>query len=332
MKTQRIELAERPHGTPTKASFRFASCDLADPQPGEVQVRNRWISIDPAIRGRMFPAKSYVPPFEIGDVIAAPAIGEVTASRDPGFQAGDLVISEAGWCDGANLAADQVQKLPSADLPPQSFLGIAGLTGLTAYAGLLRAARLAPDDVVFVSAAAGGVGSTACLLAKQMGHRVVGSAGGPEKVEFLEWLGVDAAIDYRAVPSLRKALAQAAPAGIDVYFDNAGGPFLEAAIAVANPHARFAICGMISSYNATAPEPAPRNLLLLPSKRIQMTGFLVFDHLDLMPTYLRQLEQWYAAGELRFRETIVEGLDRAPEAFIGLFAGSNVGKMLVHLP
>ncbi|WP_313802936.1 NADP-dependent oxidoreductase [Sphingobium sp.] len=332
-RSREIRLADRPTGVPSCRAFVAADVEIPEPALGEVQIRNLWLSIDPAIRGRMYAAKSYIPPFEIGDVIASPAIGEIISSNDPLFISGDIVLSDAGWRDYANLPAAEVEKLPPMDLPAQAFLGIAGITGLAAYAGLLRVAKLKPGDVVFISAASGAVGSTACLIAKMMGHKVIATAGGPTKTAFLrDALGVDAAIDYRAEPNLRKALAAAAPEGIDVYFDNVGGPCLEAAIGCANLHARFAICGMIAGYNVIEPMAAPRNMTLIPAKRIGMKGFIVFDHLDLMPAYREKLAAWHGAGKLNWRETVVEGLDNAPQAFVDLFSGGNIGKMLVRLP
>jgi hypothetical protein len=333
LKTRQLRLASRPSGVPTLDAFDLVTSEVREPESGEVVVRNIWISIDPAIRGRMYAAKSYIPPFEIGDVIAASAISEIVRSEDPGFKPGDLVMSDAGWCEYATVPASEVQRLPDIDLPPQAFLGIAGITGLTAYAGLTRVAEAKPGDVIFVSAASGGVGSAVCMIAKQMGHEVIGTTGGPEKARFLrDDLGIDAAIDYRAEQSLRKALSAAAPEGVDVYFDNVGGKFLEAAIGAANSHARFALCGMISGYNATEPMPAPRNMTLIPVKQVTMKGFIVFEHLDLMPEYLRKLEEWHRNGSLHWRETVVEGVENAPQAFLDLFTGNNIGKMLVHLP
>jgi NADPH-dependent curcumin reductase CurA len=333
LRARAVTLACRPVGLPTNDAFRVVDMELPAPKPGEVQLRNRWLSIDPAIRGRMYAAKSYIPPFEIGDVIAGPAVGEVVHSEDPAYRPGDMVMSDAGWCDYANVAAADVEKLPDLGLAPQAHLGIAGITGLTAYAGLTRVAALKPGDVVFVSAGSGAVGSTACLIAKQLGHKVIASVGSSAKAAFLrDELGVDGTIDHRSEPNLRKALATAAPEGIDVYFDNVGGPLLEAAIGCANPHARFAICGMISGYNATEPMAAPRNMTLIPVKRIAMQGFIVFDHMDLMPAFHAKLKEWHEAGTLIWRETTVDGLANAPQAFIDLFAGGNTGKMLVHLP
>ncbi len=333
MRSREIRLASRPDGVPGADAFMTEWVDLALPARGEVQVRNRWLSIDPALRGRMYSAKSYISPLEIGDVIAGPAIGEVTVSDDPAFAIGDLVISDAGWREHANLPVAALEKIPSSNLPPQAFLGIAGVTGLTAYVGLGRVAGLRSDDTVFVSAGSGAVGAAACLIAKRKGCKVIASAGGAAKIAFLkDELGVDVAIDYQVELNFRKALATAAPEGIDVYFDNVGGKFLEAAISCANQHARFAMCGMIAGYNATEPVPGPRNMTLVAPKSLRMQGFIVFDHMDLMPRFREQLAAWHAAGTLVWRETVLDGLENTPLAFAGLFNGSNLGKMLVRLP
>ena len=225
-----------------------------------------------------------------------------------------------------------VQKLNTFGLPPQAFLGVAGMPGMTAYAGLLRVAALKEGDVVFVSAASGAVGSVVCQIAKIKGHKVIGSAGGPEKVKFLkEELGVDVAIDYKATPDLMKALEEAAPEGIDVYFENVGGEHLEAALNSARPFGRFALCGMISMYNATTPPPGPRNIAQAVGKQLRMEGFIVSSHYDMLPSFHKDLAEWHAAGKIKWKETVLEGIDKAPEAFLKLFSGENFGKMLVKL-
>jgi NADPH-dependent curcumin reductase CurA len=241
------------------------------------------------------------------------------------------VQSGFGWREGFNAPAASVQKLNPRGLPIQAFLGAAGMPGLTAYAGLLRIAALKEGDVVFVSGAAGAVGSIVCQIAKAKGHKVIGSAGGPEKVAFLKEIGVDHAIDYKAEKDLTAAVLAGAPDGIDVYFENVGGEHLEAALNTARLFARFAICGMISIYNATEPPPGPRNLAALIGKNIRMEGFIVSHHFDLMPKYHEDLSQWVAEGKVKWRETVFEGLDKAPDAFMGLFKGENLGKMLVKL-
>jgi NADPH-dependent curcumin reductase CurA len=326
-----IRLKSRPSGLPTHDNFELASVELPDPGPGEVQVRNLWMTVDPYMRGRMNDAKSYTPPFALGKVMDGGAVGEVTASNDPAFKAGDLVQSGFGWREGFNAPAAAVQKLDAMGLPPQTFLGAAGMPGLTAYAGLLKIAALKDGDVVFVSGAAGAVGSMVVQIAKAKGHTVIGSAGGPEKVAFLKEIGVDHAIDYKAEKDLTAALARAAPEGIDVYFDNVGGDHLVAALNAARPFARFALCGAISMYNATELPPGPPNLMLMVGKQLRMEGFIVSSSWDMMPAFHRDLAQWVKEGKVTWKETVFEGIEKAPEAFLGLFKGENLGKMLVKL-
>jgi NADPH-dependent curcumin reductase CurA len=326
-----IRLKSRPSGLPTHENFETVSVDLRDPGPGEVQVRNLWMTVDPYMRGRMNDVRSYSPPFELGKALDGGAVGQVLASDDPGFQVGDLVQSGFGWREGFTASAKTVQKLDPRGLPVQTFLGAAGMPGLTAYAGLLRVAALKDGDVVFVSGGAGAVGSMVCQIAKAKGHRVIASAGGAEKVAFLKSIGVDHAIDYKAEKDLTAAVLAGAPDGIDVYFDNVGGAHLEAALATAKLFARFAICGMISIYNATRPEPGPSNLAQLIGRNIRMEGFIVSHHWDMMPAFLDDLSGWVKDGKVTWKETVFEGIEKAPDAFIGLFKGENLGKMLVKL-
>jgi NADPH-dependent curcumin reductase CurA len=326
-----IRLKSRPNGLPTADNFEIATVDLPAPGDGEIQVKNLWMTVDPYMRGRMNDVKSYAPPFALGKVMDGGAIGEVTASNSATFKPGDLVQSGFGWREGFTTSDDKVQKLDPRGLPPQAFLGAAGMPGLTAYAGLLRVAALKDGDVVFVSGAAGAVGSMVAQIAKAKGHTVIGSAGGTDKVAFLKEIGVDHVIDYKAEKDLTAALAAAAPNGIDVYFDNVGGAHLEAALNSANPFARFAICGMISIYNATKPEPGPSNLAQLIGKNIRMEGFIVSHHFDMMPKYIEDLSGWTKAGKVVWKETVFEGIEKAPDAFLGLFSGENLGKMLVKL-
>lgn len=330
--SREVRLKSRPVGLPVADNFEVATITLPDPGPGEVQVRNTWMTVDPYMRGRMNDVKSYSPPFTLGEVMQGGAVGEVIASNDAGFQVGDLVQSNYGWREAYNAQATMVQKLNTFGLPPQAFLGVAGMPGMTAYAGLLRIAALKDGDVVFVSAASGAVGSVVCQIAKIKGHKVIGSAGGPEKVKFLkEELGVDVAIDYKATPDLMKALEEAAPEGIDVYFENVGGEHLEAALNSARPFGRFALCGMISMYNATTPPPGPRNIAQAVGKQLRMEGFIVSSHYDMLPSFHKDLAEWHAAGKITWKETVLEGIDKAPEAFLKLFSGENFGKMLVKL-
>ena len=326
-----IRLKSRPHGLPAHDNFELVKVDLPTPGPGQVQVRNLWMTVDPYMRGRMNDVKSYVPPFALGEALQGGAVGEVVDSNDPNLRVGDLVLSMFGWREAFNAPVGALQKLDAHGLPPQAFLGVAGMPGLTAYAGLLRVAGLKEGDVVFVSGAAGAVGSMVCQIAKAKGHVVIGSAGGPEKVAYLREIGGDHAIDYKAEPDLTAALARVAPEGIDVYFDNVGGEHLEAALNAARPFARFAECGMISMYNSTEPPPGPRNIVQVVGKQIRIQGFIVSTHADLQDEFQRDLAGWVREGKITWRETVIEGIERAPDAFLGLFTGENLGKMLVKL-
>jgi NADPH-dependent curcumin reductase CurA len=329
--SREIRLKSRPVGAPTADNFELASVDLPAPGPGEVQVKNLWMTVDPYMRGRMNDARSYVPPFQIGEALQGGAVGEVVASNDPSLKAGDLVSTMFGWREGFNAPAGAVQKLETHGLPPQAFLGAAGMPGLTAYVGLLKIAALKAGDVVFVSAAAGAVGSIVCQIAKLKGHTVIGSAGGADKIAFLKEIGVDHAIDYKAVPNLTAALLEAAPQGIDVYFENVGGEHLEAALTAARPFARFALCGMISQYNATDAGPGTHGLIQAVGKSLRLEGFIVSNHFDQVPAFTKDLAGWAAEGKIKWKETVEHGLENAPAAFLKLFSGENLGKMLVKL-
>lgn len=329
--SKEIRLKSRPVGTPTAANFELATVDLPDPGPGEVQVRNSWMTVDPYMRGRMNDMRSYVPPFQLGEAMQGGAVGEVIASNDPAFRVGDPVQSFFGWREAFNAPAAAVQKLETHGLPPQAFLGVAGMPGLTAYVGLLKIAALKDGDVVFVSAAAGAVGQVVCQIAKLKGHTVIGSAGGSEKVAYLKSIGVDHVIDYKAEKDLTAALMAAAPEGIDVYFDNVGGAHLEAALMAARPLGRFALCGMISQYNATDMGEGVRGLIMAVGKQLRLEGFIVSSHADMQSQFVRDMAAWIAEGKVKWRETVETGIERAPDAFLKLFSGENLGKMLVKL-
>jgi len=322
-------LMSRPQGLPTDENFELKEIELPPLSDGMVRVRNSWLSVDPYMRGRMNDVKSYVPPFQIDQPMEGGAIGEVVESRAEGFAAGDRVLHMAGWRDEAVLDARALNKLPNLGAEPQAFLGNLGVTGATAYFGLLDVASAKEGDVVFVSAAAGAVGSAVVQIAKAKGMTVIGSAGGPEKCEFVRSLGADQVVDYKAQPVL-KGLAAAAPEGIDVYFDNVGGDHLDAAFALARMRARFAICGMIEGYNKA--EPASfRFIMRVIAMRIRMQGFIVFDFQSRMDEFYREMGQLIAAGKIKSPETVANGLEKMPDAFRGLFSGDNVGKMLVRL-
>jgi NADPH-dependent curcumin reductase CurA len=322
-------LKSRPSGTPTPENFELKEFELPPLGDGHVHIRNLWLSVDPYMRGRMNDVKSYVPPFQLGEPMDGGAIGEVIESKAEGLKAGDLVQHMAGWRDEAVVPARTAQKLPDIGAPPEQFLGVLGVTGITAYFGLLDAAKAREGDIVFVSAAAGAVGSVVVQVAKAKGMTVIGSAGGAGKCEFVRSLGADQVIDYKA-GSILKSLAAAAPDGIDVYFDNVGGDHLDAAFAVARNNARFSICGMIEAYNQREPM-AFRYIQRIIAARITLKGFIVFDYFPRMAEFYAEMAPWVADGTVKARETVVEGLDHTVDAFLGLFRGENTGKMLVKL-
>ncbi|HET9354840.1 MAG TPA: NADP-dependent oxidoreductase [Sphingomicrobium sp.] len=323
-------LVKRPSGMPTPADAELRDIALPPLCDGQVRVANRWLSVDPYMRGRMNDVKSYVPAFQLGEPLEGGAVGEVVESRDPGFKPGDMVLHMAGWRDEAVVPASALNKLPAIPgVEPQAFLGNLGLTGGTAYFGLLDAASAKEGDIVFVSAAAGAVGSAVVQIAKAKGMTVIGSAGGADKCAFVRELGADAVVDYKAGP-LVKSLAAAAPDGIDVYFDNVGGDHLDAALALARKDARFAICGMIDAYNSAEPTQL-RYIMRIIAMRIRLQGFIYTDYLPRLGDFYRDMGGWIAGGQVKSRDTIVEGLDKTFDAFLGLFSGANTGKMLVRL-
>ncbi|MBC9958310.1 NADP-dependent oxidoreductase [Yimella sp. cx-51] len=329
--TREIVLASRPNGAPTPDNFRLVERDLPALQDGEILVRNTVMSVDPYMRGRMNDVKSYVPPFQIDQPLDGGAVGTVIASRAEGFAEGDSVLHGLGWRDVAVLPGARASKVDTADFSDSAYLGVLGMPGLTAYAGLMAAAEFKAGDAVFVSGAAGAVGSLVGQIARLSGaSRVVGSAGSAEKVARLKDLGFDAAFNYRD-GAVRDLLKQAAPEGIDVYFDNVGADHLEAAISSMKLDGRIAMCGAIAQYNATEPACAPRNLTLLIGKRITMRGFIVSKYNDLQQEFRQTVGPWLADGSITWDETVREGLDNAPQAFIDLLAGANTGKMIVRL-
>jgi len=326
-----IHLAARPHGLPTPRDFRLVEVDVPDPVEGEVLVRNELTSVDPYMRGRMDAGPSYMPAFELDAPLDGGAIGRVVASGDGRFSPGQLVSHALGWRDYALVPARHVRAVDETLAPASAYLGVLGAPGWTAYVGLFDVGALRDGDVVFVSGAAGAVGSLAGQLAKLRGHRVVGSAGSPAKVaHLLDELGFDAAFDYHAGP-VAELLAAAAPEGIDVYFDNVGGEHLEAALGAMRLHGRVAVCGSISTYNAVERPAGPRNLDLLFARRITMRGFMVRDHRDRYDDFVRDVSGWLRDGRIVYRETFVDGLENAPQALIGLLRGANTGKMLVRV-
>jgi len=329
---RQIVLASRPSGWPTEDNFLLTEAGRPDLTDGQVRVRNLFMSVDPYMRGRMNDVKSYVPPFRLGEPLEGGAIGTVTESRSPDLAEGDLVLHMLGWRDEAVLPARHAQKVAAAPgLSPSAYLGVLGMPTLTAYVGVLDIAQMKPGDVVFVSGAAGAVGSMAGQIAKLKGAaRVIGSAGTDDKVRWLREIGFDAAFNYRA-GSVLDQLRQAAPDGIDVYFDNVGADHLDAALVRLNTHGRVAMCGAIAHYNATEPPAGPSNLGLVVSKRLTLRGFIIVDHWHRLPDMIADVGAWLREGKLVHAETIVDGLDHAPGAFIDLLRGANTGKMLVRL-
>ncbi len=326
-----VHLVARPKGMPTAEDFELVEVEVGPPAEGEVLVRNQFVSVDPYMRGRMNDVKSYAPPYELGEVMHGGAVGEVVASTVDSHAVGDLVLHGLGWRDVAVGPASGFKVVQRGHFSPSLYLGVLGMPGLTAYAGLFEVAGFSAGETVFVSGAAGAVGSLVGQLAKARGGRVIGSAGSAEKVAWLtDELGFDAAFSYRD-GSVTAQLQAAAPDGIDVYFDNVGGDHLEAAIASLNVHGRAAICGMISLYNSTTPPPAPRNLAQVVGKRLRLQGFLVSDHGHLQGEFLREVGPLVADGRVQAQETVVDGIEHAVDAFLGLLTGGNTGKMVVRV-
>lgn len=329
--SREIRLLSRPHGLPRAENFELAQVALPTPAAGEVLVRNLWMSVDPYMRGRMYDRPSYVPPFQIGQPLQGDAIGRVEHSNHADFAIGDLVESMNGWREAFVAPAASVTKLNADGVPPQAFLGVLGMPGMTAYSGLHRIGEPKPGDVVFVSGAAGAVGSAVCQIAKLRGCTVIASAGSDQKLVWLKSVGVDAGVNYKTCGNLLEAVRAAAPKGIDIYFDNVGGEHLEVAMEVARPWARFIECGMISIYNDDAPRPGPRNMAYIVGKRLKLQGFIVLDFLDMRPQFLADMTQWVKDGRVKWEETVEVGIENAPNAFLSLFTGANTGKMLVKL-
>ncbi|MFG3424145.1 NADP-dependent oxidoreductase [Streptomyces californicus] len=325
-------LVARPHGWPEAEDFALREAAVTAPAEGRILVRNKHFSVDPYMRGRMNDVKSYTPPFKLDHPMDGGAVGEVIASNAEGFAVGDHVLHGLGWREIADMPAKHAVKVDPDVAPLSAYLGVLGMTGLTAYAGLFDVASFKEGDAVFVSGAAGAVGSQVGQMAKIKGaSRIIGSAGSDEKVKLLtEEYGFDAAFNYKNGP-VRDQLKEAAPDGIDVYFDNVGGDHLEAAISSFNLHGRATICGMIAQYNATEPTPGPSNMALIIGKRLRLQGMLVGDHADLQPQFVRDVAGWLASGELKYQETEVRGIEQGYEAFMGLLRGENTGKMIVSL-
>jgi NADPH-dependent curcumin reductase CurA len=323
--SREVVLAARPAGEPRESDFELREADERKPADGEVAVRNVFVSVDPYMRSRMTGVRTYISGFEVGDVVDGQAVGRVVASRHAGYANGDWVLSRLGWREQGVVGGDKLRKLDPELAPPSTALGVLGMPGLTSWVGLVDIGRVREGETIWVSGAAGAVGSIAAQIAKLKGLRVIGSVGSPAKVEWLESLGIEA-YDYNAT-SAKDALAD----GIDVYFDNVGDKHLESALFALRPFGRVIACGAISRYNDEGPQPGPRNLQLIVTKRLRVEGFIVTDHMDRYGAFLEEVGPWVHDGKLVYRETIVEGIERVPGAFAGLFRGDNIGKMLVRV-
>jgi len=328
--SRELRLASRPKGLPTAENFTLAKVELDSPPDGQVLVRNRYMSVDPYMRGRMNDRKSYVPPFELGEPLEGGAIGEVIESGAPQFKPGDIVLSNLGWREYFIAPAKELRRVKKDFQPLSVHLGVLGMPGLTSWAGL-RSVEVKAGEVIYISGAAGAVGSVAGQLAKLRGCRVIGSAGTEEKVRFLlEEAGFDSAFNYKTAP-VGEQLKLAAPDGIDVYFDNVGSETLEAALSALRVHGRIVACGSISVYNDEKPRPGPSNLFNITTKRLTIKGLMVLDWMDRWAEFEQEVGGYFRTGELKSKETVVEGIDNAVGAFTGLFGGQNIGKMLVKL-
>lgn len=332
MQTRFYTLTDYPQGLPDRALFKLETQTLPELANGEVRIRNSWLSVDPYMRGRMSGIHTYVAPFELGKPMEGAAIGEVIESNNTRLNVGDKVSHMGGWRDIAQLPAQGVTPLPDIDVPEQAYLGVLGMPGMTAWTGLNIIAECRPGDNVLVSAASGAVGSMAVQLAKAKGCHVVGIAGAAHKLAWLESLSVEP-VSYRDRNSheLSDAIRLASPNGIDVYYENVGGICLEAALSQLNEGARIAVCGMINDYNAEKPTPGPSNLAQLIMRKAKMQGFIVADHWEHYPDFLKEIAPQVSAGKINYKETVKEGLESTPDAFLALFEGGNTGKMLVKL-
>jgi NADPH-dependent curcumin reductase len=327
---RQIVLKSRPIGLPTPGNFAMVERPIPEPGDGEVLTRTMWLSLDPYMRGRMNAGKSYAAPVPVGGVMVGRTVGRVLASRDPGFSAGDIVVGAGGWQDYAAISGRALRKLDPTLAPASTALGVLGMPGMTAYVGLLDIGQPRAGETVVVSAASGAVGSVVGQIAKIKGCRVVGVAGGAAKCDYVvDTLGFDACVDHRA-PGLPAALDRACPNGVDIYFENVGGAVQQAVWPLLNDFARVPVCGLIAQYNDATPKPGP-NLGSVLAKRLTVRGFIISDHAARSDEFLREVSAWVREGCIRYREDIVDGLERAPEAFIGLLQGRNFGKLIVRV-
>ena len=328
--SREIRLVARPAGFPDEGLFEVTETAIPEPGDGQLLIRNAYFSVDPYMRPRMNDVRSYVAPFTLGEVMPGGAVGRVARSRTPAFSDGDWVLHGLGWREWALSDGSGTRKIDPDAAPISTALGVLGMPGFTAYHGLFEIGRPEPGETVFVSGAAGAVGSAAGQMAKIAGCRVIGCAGTDEKVAWLRELGFDEAFDYRT-QSVREALARAAPDGIDIYFDNVGGDLLEVAIGAMRLNGRVVACGSIARYNDAELAPGPRNLFMVVTKRITILGYIITDHYRRFSEFHSRAQEWVREGRLRYRETVIDGIENAPAAFLGLFHGVNVGKMLVRV-
>jgi len=327
-----IRLKSRPVGIPRESDFEVV--ETAVPSPGENQllVQNLYMSVDPYMRGRMIERKSYIPPFQIGQTLEGGSVGRVLESRNDQFKPDDVVVNFQGWREYFVTDGTGLTKIVPGEIPVQTYLGTLGMPGLTAYCGLLDVGQPAAGETVFVSAASGAVGSIVSQIAKIKECRVIGSAGSDEKVAWLKNVaGVDDAFNYKTAGNLVDTLGRLCPQGVDIYYENVGGEHLQAALEQMNDHGRIVMCGVIDQYNAEEPPAGPSNLGYVISKQLRMQGFIVMEFMDRLPQFYGDMAKWIAEGKIKWEETVVEGIEKAPAAFIGLFKGENFGKMLVKL-
>lgn len=328
--SREVRLIARPQGFPDEDLFEVAEATVPDPADGQLLIRNAYLSVDPYMRPRMNDVRSYVAPFTLGEAMTGGAVGQVVASRNPSCPEGSWVVHGLGWREWALSDGSGLRHVDPTVAPLTTSLGVLGMPGLTAYYGMFELGAPSAGETVFVSGAAGAVGSAAGQMAKIAGCRVIGSAGSEEKLAWLRELGFDGVFNYRE-RGAREALAELAPDGIDIYFDNVGGDHLEAAIGALRTRGRIAACGSIARYNDVEPTPGPRNMFMVVTKRLRIQGYIISDHFDRFGEFHAQALPWIADGRLRYRETIVEGIENAPRAFLGLLRGENIGKMLVQV-
>ena len=325
-----IRLVARPQGFPGEDLFEVAETSIPDPADGQVLIRNAYFSVDPYMRPRMNDVRSYVAPYTLGEAMTGGAVGRVAASRNPRYAEGDWVLHQLGWREWALSDGSALRRLDPTIAPVSTALGVLGMPGFTAWYGLFVLGEPTEGETVLVSGAAGAVGSAAGQMAHIAGCRVIGSAGSEEKLDWCAHLGFDAGFNYRE-QSPRHALAELAPDGIDIYFDNVGGDHLEAAIGALRTHGRVVACGSISRYNDAEPTAGPRNMFMVVTKRLRLQGYIISDHYDRYQEFIDQAGDWVRDGRLQYRETVVDGIENAPRAFLGLLRGENIGKMLVKV-